>query len=359
MIVQARSLTPLRLVKCSGRFTCMPGQRPDRVWASSCSVQNKAWDLKVLQWNVLADGLAQHGDFVKVPEQALCWSYRAGLLMQEILESQADIICLQEVNHYGDFFLPLMEKQGYCGAFFCKPCSPAEQYGVPCDGCALFYRSSRFENCCTPQGHTFASMDGKSGNQGMLMVQLLDRKSGIRIHAATTHLKAKAGAQNDAIRDHQACQLLDELTAMCTGMSSSGMMPSDHSLGPAEGQSRSKQPIVFLCGDLNTTPLSSTCQLIAGHSLQLKSSWDSYPSISVQPGGEPSQQPFSTWKFRSDGETKRAIDYIWYSIDERLQLTSHWQLPSEQTIGSAGLPSLAYPSDHLALCCNFSISITQ
>ena len=59
----------------------------------------------------------------------------------------------------------------------------------------------------------------------------------------------------------QACQLLDELTAMCTGMSSSGMMPSDHSLGPAEDQSRLKQPLVFLCGDLNTTPLSSTCQV--------------------------------------------------------------------------------------------------
>lgn len=49
-------------------------------------------------------------------------------------------------------------------------------------------------------------MDGTGGNQGMLMVQLLDRKSGIRICAATTHLKAKAGVQNDAIRDHQVCR---------------------------------------------------------------------------------------------------------------------------------------------------------
>ena len=27
---------------------------------------------KVLQWNVLADGLAQHGDFVKVRDKAPC-----------------------------------------------------------------------------------------------------------------------------------------------------------------------------------------------------------------------------------------------------------------------------------------------
>ncbi len=45
-----------------------------------------------------------------------------------------------------------MEKHGYIGAFFCKPCSPAEQYGAPCDGCALFYRSDRFDLCAEPQG---------------------------------------------------------------------------------------------------------------------------------------------------------------------------------------------------------------
>ncbi len=45
-----------------------------------------------------------------------------------------------------------MEKHGYTGAFFCKACSPAEQYGAPCDGCALFYRSDRFDLCAEPQG---------------------------------------------------------------------------------------------------------------------------------------------------------------------------------------------------------------
>ena len=51
-----------------------------------------------------------------------------------------------------EFFLPAMEKQGYHGAFFSKLCSPAEQYGAPCDGCAIFYNSDRFEACHEPQG---------------------------------------------------------------------------------------------------------------------------------------------------------------------------------------------------------------
>ena len=130
------------------------------------------------------------------------------------------------------------------GSFFRKPCSPAEQYGAPCDGCALFYLSKRFDSYVQPQGkssaavflcqkfhytsastaetpcsstgmlaaadtcsfvtgQTFRTTNGVAGNQGMLMVQLCDRESGALICAATTHLKAKSGATNDAIRDHQ------------------------------------------------------------------------------------------------------------------------------------------------------------
>ena len=45
----------------------------------------------------------------------------------------------------GDFFEPELRERGYAGHFWPKPCSPAEQYGFPCDGCALFYRRQRFE----------------------------------------------------------------------------------------------------------------------------------------------------------------------------------------------------------------------
>eukprot|EP00798_Chlamydomonas_sp_ICE-L_P025637 gene25637-11295_t len=51
---------------------------------------------KVLQWNVLADGLAQSGDFINVPPEILEWRFRAPLVLQELTDSEADIICLQE-----------------------------------------------------------------------------------------------------------------------------------------------------------------------------------------------------------------------------------------------------------------------
>ena len=120
----------------------MPGQGLKRVWTLPNNSKKDCANLKVLQWNVLADGLAQHGDFVKVhipysgsavlklqcrlkspygfvahllvnrcgsddmpvlqvTQQALRWSYRAEKLLQLILEPQPDIVCLQEVNRYG------------------------------------------------------------------------------------------------------------------------------------------------------------------------------------------------------------------------------------------------------------------
>ncbi|DBA92988.1 TPA: hypothetical protein ACH3X2_003330 [Trebouxia sp. C0005] len=150
----------------------------------------------------------------------------------------------------------------------------------------------------------------------------------------------------------QATQLMSELKR---GLS----VHTDTFIAASESraaQGSSQRPLIFLCGDLNTTPDSSTCQLIAQDPLQLRSSWDSYHNAVHRSGGVQDQQPFSTWKFRSDGESKRIIDYIWYSADNRLQLVSHWQLPSEAAIGATGLPTLELPSDHLALCCSFSIT---
>ena len=78
--------------------------------------------LKVLQWNTLADGLAQHGGFLKagnawhalrhwpclsqepllqVEPKLLTWEHRAPIILEQLLEADADVLCLQEVNHFG------------------------------------------------------------------------------------------------------------------------------------------------------------------------------------------------------------------------------------------------------------------
>lgn len=62
---------------------------------------------------------------------------------------------------------------------------------------------------------------------------------------------------------------------------------------------------------------------------------------------------FTTWKFRSNGVAKRTIDYVMYS-QAQLTPVSRWRMLSEAEIGPAGLPSTVYPSDHMAVTCQFA-----
>jgi mRNA deadenylase 3'-5' endonuclease subunit Ccr4 len=101
--------------------------------------------LRVMQWNILADGLAQFGDFIRAPKEILEWSTRAPKLLNKILEASADIVCLQELNHYDDYFLPELRQHGYLGLFKPKKHSPAMKYGCPPDGSAVFFRAARLQ----------------------------------------------------------------------------------------------------------------------------------------------------------------------------------------------------------------------
>ena len=52
-----------------------------------------------------------------------------------------------------DFFEPELSRMGYSGHYWQKPCSPAMQYGYPCDGVAIFYKKDRFEQAIDPSGN--------------------------------------------------------------------------------------------------------------------------------------------------------------------------------------------------------------
>lgn len=189
---------------------------------------------KVLQWNILADGLAQHGDFCKVPPGCLEWEYRKPLLLQEIFEANADIICLQELNHFEDLRKALKEL-GYDGAFREKRASPALKYEYPPDGMAVFYRRDRFacdENGI--EGRSFQDDSGREQSQGYLQILLHDTAAGRPLLVVTTHLKAKDGAECEGMRLQQAQQLLGNIAATLHRLEGQGYAEEAPG-GPAAG----------------------------------------------------------------------------------------------------------------------------
>lgn len=123
----------LSKVGCSGSGTTDDG----------CKVSS----LRLLQFNVLADGLAglreDLGMFSRVGREHLCWEYRKHRLLHEIQQYNPDIITLQEVDHYYDFFLPELLKMGYVGYFAPKPTSACLEVSSNGDGCALFVKSKK------------------------------------------------------------------------------------------------------------------------------------------------------------------------------------------------------------------------
>lgn len=92
----------------------------------------------------LGEGL---DSFVQCPPEALSWSRRKYLILEEILSYRPHILCLQEVDHYFDTLQPVLASLGYSSNFCPKPWSPCldvEGNNGP-DGCALFFDQMRYD----------------------------------------------------------------------------------------------------------------------------------------------------------------------------------------------------------------------
>jgi nocturnin len=88
----------------------------------------------------------KNDNFVRCPASALQWRTRRFRMLEEIARHDADVICLQEVDHF-EFLRKSLSALGYEGRFFPKPDSPCLylQENTGPDGCAIFYKTDRFE----------------------------------------------------------------------------------------------------------------------------------------------------------------------------------------------------------------------
>ncbi|KAG0631798.1 hypothetical protein M758_1G279800 [Ceratodon purpureus] len=300
--------------------------------------------LRVMQWNVLADGLAQFGDFCRVEKQYLEWNYRSPLLLDRILKDDPHLICLQELNHFGDCFLPELKQHGYDGEFWQKSSSPTQRYKFPLDGCALFYKTSRLQ-LLESDTIRYEDSQGLKLHQGGQICRFKDVDAKQDFVVVNTHLKAKGGAINEKLRVLQIRQLLQRINTVQKGSSTP----------------------TILCGDLNADPLSETYSILHENFVSVYSlvcpcdpahranELDVLEFCdAVADGGAPAEPLFTTWKFRSkEGERQRTIDYIWFNTQNKLVPQRRWSTPSETTIGPNALPSALYPSDHLPIMCEF------
>ncbi|RVE76342.1 hypothetical protein OJAV_G00009370 [Oryzias javanicus] len=235
--------------------------------------------IRVMQWNILAQALGEGVDnFVRCPVDALCWSQRKCLLLEEILTYRPHILCLQEVDHYYDTFEPVLAGLGYSGHFCPKPYSPCldvEGNNGP-DGCALFFDRSRFELLDSTSTRLYAIMIPT--NQVAVVTTLRCRITGNYVCVAVTHLKARSGWE--WLRSAQGSDLLWQLQNL-TNKLSVGL--GDDSIP------------LLICGDFNAVPTEEVYRHFAVSPLGLDSA---YKKLSQDGSTEPK---YTSWKIRATG----------------------------------------------------------
>ena len=249
--------------------------------------------IRVATYNVLAQSYLRREWYQNSPAEALDPSARLEALTRRLIELDADILCLQEVE--GPVFSALegaLAPRGYAGSFLQKG------RGKP-DGCATFLREARLE-LERRGGIVYLDGDPPSGHVAQVAAT---RFAGSLLGVIDTHVRwdqpDKAPAEHVGCR--QARQLIAEhrqLFPGCRGW--------------------------VVAGDFNATP-------------------DSDVVAAMLAGGFRSAHPSDLATCNANNKAK-LIDYLF--VSERLGASP---LAPPKIDGDTPLPGPGEPSDHLPL----------
>lgn len=323
----------------------------------------------MLSYNTLCQHYATTKMYKYTPSWALEWEYRREALKAEVLRLNTDLVCLQEVETrtYHEFWQPLMAAAGYKGFFFSKTRAKtmSEQESKKVDGCATFFRASKFQliqkhhleynTVCMGSDRYKKTKDlfnrFMNKDHVALITYLQHTDSGEKVVLVNTHLH-----WDPAFNDVKALQvgiLLEELQGIIRKFQG----------GDGAGDDP-RNALVVICGDFNSTRLSAVYQLFSTgsvskhedmegrdygrftdegfhHSFKLTSAYDHIED----------DFPFSNFTPTFTDE----IDYIWYLANTLQVRGLLGKVDMEYFAQQIGIPDAHFPSDHIPLVAKFQI----
>lgn len=320
---------------------------------------------RVVSYNILADLYADSEVsrtqlYPYCPPYALSVDYRKQLILKELLGYNADIICLQEVDSkvFTNDLIPTLSSVGFNGVFHKKG-------GAVSEGLACIFHESRFR-CVSSHGihlaeelksnPLFADLWNKVKENEALANRILERttcsqfvvfdsvdESNERIVVANTHQYFRPDA--------------DHIRLLQTGMS---LIYLEHLVAEAAAEKQGGRVSCIFCGDFNSTPDWGVYRLISTQHVpvdcidwtsnkdeEVKGVSLSHSLLLASAYGKPEFTNF-TEGFAG------CLDYIFYQHDQ-LDVAQVVPLPSTEELQQhVALPSVVFPSDHVALVADMS-----
>lgn len=227
------------------------------------------------------------------------------------------------------------------GIFQPKEQSPSTRFGYYSDGVALFWRTGVLNALPTSQPLC------ASRPCPYITIPLCHNATGTPIVFACTHLKAKSSDEFEAIRASQIAAVLEGVRAVA------------QSVLTVDGDANEALCRCVVMGDFN----ADACQSVGGTqpvAVPTALRWCDGALSSAYPlptSYTETDGLYSTWKTRGGKEAKRVIDYILYTRECGLEVTSLLQPPTPEDLANSQckLPDLRYPSDHVAIAADFDI----
>ncbi|CAF3245011.1 unnamed protein product [Rotaria socialis] len=384
---------------------------PTRSWLrlSSPNTTQPTAIFTVMNYNILCDKYATRHVYGYCPSWALKWDYRRKQILEELRSYSADIIALQEIetDQFYSFFLPELQKNGYDGVF-----SPKSRAKTMCeqdrryvDGCAIFYRQSKFrlikEYLVEFNQLAMLAANGTSCHDMMNrvmtkdnigLVAFLETKEEIYSHTFSNGVLPSDHRQMLFVCtahihwDPEYCDVKVVQTFMLLSELKSIMDDAIQKHRPNLNTSVDCATVpLVLCGDFNSLPDSGVIELMRTGKISMNHAdfkdlcYDSYLKkyCRLDEDLTPSNDIIHHFKLQSAYETtatspimpytnytydfKGIIDYVFYSTQLMRVLGVLGPLDPEwlQTNKIVGCPHPNVPSDHFSLLVEFELNPTS
>ncbi|KAI4103555.1 MAG: hypothetical protein L6R37_003772 [Teloschistes peruensis] len=357
--------------------------------------------LSVLSYNVLCDKYATSSQYGYTPSEVLSWNYRKNIILGEVKDHDADIVCLQEVDQerYNEFFRRELSYQDYRGVFSPKTRAKtmADKEAKFVDGCATFFKSSKYillDKHVIDFANTAINrpdMKGEHDTFNRVMPRdhiavvtfFENRATGSRLIVVNVHIYWHPAFKD--VKLVQVAIMLEQITRLsdrwakhpaCTDKAAfqhgeldtesnfTGTDATPEEPAPSQEYPNGTQIPLLICGDFNSTVGTGVYDLITqgrvsgDHSDLVNHSYGNFTRDGMTHPFKLKSAYSGTDELSFTNYTpaySAVIDYIWYSANALQVRGVLGDVDLDYLSKVPGFPNHHFPSDHVALRAEFSV----